>query len=349
MKKFGNLFIQDFTVTIRSGFHYALIGLAALFIILIHFVIPEQINTTPDEVFFDNTRGKVFENMLTQSGADAGLFYDNKDDFVQAVNENRGTIGIMVTGSRGEYAFDIITRGKIAEKTQNLIIAAMESITAVVSGESPVADIDYELLRVSSSPVPFNKDFIPVFITFEVIMMGFILIAVLVFQEKQEGSIRAYRISPSGTLQYILSKTAVLTIMGLLYGFFSIVFIVGFNADYVLLLLIVLLASVLMNLLGLGLAVFFKNISEFLIVSIATLALIQLPVISYFNPTFSPGYLRWIPSYPVMFGVREAVFSTGKENFLWPTISLLLIEIAAVFIFCYWAVRSKLMKSGGRI
>lgn len=349
MKRFASLFIQDFTVTIRSGFHYALIGLAALFIILIHFVIPEKINITPNEVFFDNTEGKVFENLLMQGGADEELFYDNEEDLRQAVNKNRGSIGIVAVGSRGEYVFDIITGGKIAKKTQNLIIAAMESLTAEVNGEDAAAGINYEFLRESSLPVPFNKDFIPVFITFEVAMMGFILIAVLVFEEKQEGSIRAYRISPSGTLQYMLSKTAVLTIMGLLYGFFSTVLIVGFRADYTVLLLIVLLASILMNLLGLGLSVFFRNISEFLVVSVTTLTLIQLPVISYFNPAFSPGYLRWIPSYPVMFGVREALFSTGKENFPWPTIFILLIEIAAVFVFCYLAVRSKLMKSGGRI
>jgi len=349
MKKFANLFVQDLKVTIRSGFHYAIIGLAVVFILLTHFLIPQSIETTTEEIFFDNTSSKAFENYFIQNGADPGAFYNDFAAFENTLDKSGNTAGIMISGYEGSYKFEIFTKSAIPPKTENIIIAALDTAAAAISGQEMPGAIEYEILKQGINRIPFNKALLPVFITFEAIMMGFILIAVLVFQEKHEGSIRAYRISPSKTVYYIFSKTAVLTIIGLLYGFFTTVFITGFNADFLALLLIIFIASIFINFLGLALSVFFNNISEFLIVSLTALALIQLPLVSYFNPSFSPQYLKYIPSYPVIFGVRQALFFPESRDYLWPMLLILLIETIIVFGFCYLAVRIKLMKSGGAI
>ena len=43
------------------------------------------------------------------------------------------------------------------------------------------------------------------------------LVAVMIFQEKQEDSIRAYRISPGTVAGYILSKTLVFIVLSIVY------------------------------------------------------------------------------------------------------------------------------------
>ncbi|MFO7928877.1 MAG: ABC transporter permease [Candidatus Humimicrobiaceae bacterium] len=347
MKKFFSLFKIDSLNTIRSGFHYAIIALGILFVVLVNFVIPEQVNIAPEEIFYDGTENKVIENFIKESGEEAVL-YKNYGEFIKAVRDSRGSIGIAASGDTNNLDFEIISRNKVSGKTLNVVRAALDYVAAKISGSEEAGNISIEYMREKSTPIPFNKNFIPLFLTFEVVMFGFLLIAVMSFQEKEERSIHAYRVSASGTMQYIWSKVSVITIMGILYGVASVMLTAGVNVDYINLIIIIVLSSIFMSLLGLFLSVFFKNISEFIIVSFTVLALLQLPTVSYFNPSFSPSYLRWMPSYPILFGVREILFPTGKEGYITPIVIILLAEAVVVFGACYWGVRNKIMKSGGR-
>lgn len=187
---------------------------------------------------------------------------------------------------------------------------------------------------------------VPVFLTYEVVALGFLLIAVMIFQEKTEGSIHAYRVSSSGTTIYILSKVVIFTLMAVLYGVVVTISTVGFNIDYATLLSLIVLASIFMTLLGLLVSIFFNNISEFLFVPFRVILIMQLPTISYINPSFAPGFIKWIPMYAVLFGFREALFSTGKENYLFPFLIILIAGIGVLSAACYYAVKKRLMRSG---
>jgi ABC-2 type transport system permease protein/fluoroquinolone transport system permease protein len=201
-------------------------------------------------------------------------------------------------------------------------------------------------LRPTAGKVPFNRGIVPLVITFDVVLLGFMFVAVMVFQEKQEGSIRAFRITPGRPLEYIISKASVNILLGLLYTFLLILVVTGIPDRLFLLVVVVILCSLLMTLTGLLLSVFFNNLSEFLFVAVFISALFTLPMISYFQPSFAPSYLQAIPAYPVLFGLREILFPTGNEALIASVIRTLTAETVIVAIAAYGAVQRKLMKEG---
>ncbi|MGM0366338.1 MAG: ABC transporter permease [Actinomycetota bacterium] len=348
MKKFSNLFSQDFKIIIRSGFHYAVIALAVLFIAATNFALPESLDITPPELFLDDTEGRIFEKPMLDLGFENN-FFTSYHEFEQELHQSREGMGIIAAGSPENISFEIISSSALGHKTLNIVQATLQYITDLVTQKDTGSPIKIEYLRDRTKPMPFNISFIPIFITFEVVMLGFILIAVLIFQEKGEGSIRAYRVSAGGVHEYILSKAIIISLLGLAYGLVCTLLTAGLGINYFWLAAIVMLAGLLMTFFGLFMSVFFKNISEFLIVSVTVMVLVQLPVISYFNPSFIPAFIRWLPSYPVLFGIREIIYPSGKAGFLLPLFAILGIEALAAYIGCYWAVKIRLMKAGRKI
>ncbi len=346
LKRFVNLFNQDVKVVIRNKFLTVVLLLAFVIAGLINFVIPEDVKITPKELFFDNTTERIWEKELIKRGMEIDRFYYSRDELHKAVQEDKNSLGIIAEGSLEDTTFTIIRQGTETQEIINVLDATLENGVRELRNLENAEGFGVEFLRSRSEPIPFNKNLIPVVLVFEVVMLGFLIIAVMIFQEKQEGSIRAYRVSPGGVLEYIFSKAAVITLLGLVYGGIIVLLTRGFGIDYLSLTILIVLTSTLITLMGLLLSVFFRNISEFFFAAIAILIASGIPAISYMYPSFAPPFMTWIPSYPVVFGVREILFSTGKEGFLAPLIWVLLLENAVLFAASSWAVRRKLLKEG---
>jgi ABC-2 type transport system permease protein/fluoroquinolone transport system permease protein len=133
--------------------------------------------------------------------------------------------------------------------------------------------------------------------------------------------------------------------MSIIYGVLLLLAAFQLDADYPRVMLLVILASSMMTLLGLAIAVFFNNISEWFFVGLGVLVLNLLPVLSYVMPTFAPQWLTLIPSYPVLFGVRELLFPTGAAGFMTPLLVQLLAFNVVAFGLAYVALDRKLMKA----
>jgi len=249
-------------------------------------------------------------------------------------------------GTLEKARFIIIHQGTESVEILNVLDATIEETMNIIRGKSETIGHRVEYIRDKTNPIPFNKNMIPIMIVTEAVMLGFLLIAVMVFQEKEEGSVRAYRVSPGRTMEYILSKVTVNVLLALVYGSLVVIFTMGFNVNYLGLLSIILLSSLLMTLVGLSVSVFFKNLQQFLFIGVFILALAGMPVASYMNPSFSPSFMTWLPAYPVLFGIREALFPTGKVGFITSLNLVLGIESLVFFLISYWAVRKKLMKEG---
>ena len=344
LKRFVNLFKQDLTVAVRNYFHIVILALAALMIVLINFVFPASVKFTPNELFFDNSEGKVLESFEIQRGVDKSRFYQSREELMKAVEKNNASIGIIMEGTLQNARFTIIHQGTESEEIINVLDATIEEALDRIRGIEEKAGHRVEYLRPRTEPIPFNKNMIPVMVVTEAVMLGFLLISVMVFQEKEEGSVRAYRITPGSTLEYILSKAAVNLMLALVYALIMVVFTSGFNANYPAVILTVVLASFLMTMLGLAISVFFRNLQEFLFVGVFVLAVCGLPIASYFTPSFTPEFFTWIPSYPVLFGLREALFPTGKEGFIAASNLLLLVEGLVLLGIGWRAVHIRLMK-----
>ncbi len=346
LKRFMNLFYQDIKVVIRNRFLTVVLLLAFVIAGLINFVIPQNVKITPKELFFDNTAERVWEKELVKRGMEKDRFYYSRDELYKAVQNNKSSLGIMAEGSLENTTFTIIRQGTEPEEIINVLDATLENGIREFRNLEKAEYYEVEFLRPRSEPIPFNKNLIPVVLVFEVVMLGFLMIAVMIFQEKQEGSIRAYRVSPGGVLEYIFSKASVITLLGLIYGGTIVVLTRGLGIDYLSLTALIVLTSILITLMGLLLSVFFRNISEFFFIAIAIMMASGIPIIAYMYPSFAPPFMTWIPSYPVVFGVREILFPTGKEGFMAPLVWILLLENTVLFAASYWAVQRKLLRGG---
>jgi ABC-2 type transport system permease protein/fluoroquinolone transport system permease protein len=337
---------QDSKVALRNYFHLVILILAVLMSLIINFAIPEEVKLTPTELFFDNTPGKVFQEYLISEGVERDRFFNTREALKEEVRKKDNSLGIIVEGELDRARVTIIHQGTESEEILNLLDATIESALDRIRGIERETNHRVEYLRPKSAPVPFNKNTIPVIVFMEAIMLGFLLIAVMVFQEKEEGSIRAYRVSPGGTLEYILSKATVNMGLGVIYATLLVMFTMGFRVNYPALLALVALSSFFITMLGLAVSAFFRNLQEFLFVGVFILSILAFPVGSYYSPAFSPDIITWLPSYPILFGVREILFPTGKTGFIASLNLLLIAESLGMLLISYLVVKRRLMKEG---
>lgn len=346
LKRMLNLMKQDSKVALRNYFHLVILILAVLMSLIINFAIPEEVKLTPTELFFDNTPGKVFQEYLISEGVERDRFFNTREALKEEVRKKDNSLGIIVEGELDRARVTIIHQGTESEEILNLLDATIESALDRIRGIERETNHRVEYLRPKSAPVPFNKNTIPVIVFMEAIMLGFLLIAVMVFQEKEEGSIRAYRVSPGGTLEYILSKATVNMGLGVIYATLLVMFTMGFRVNYPALLALVALSSFFITMLGLAVSAFFRNLQEFLFVGVFILSILAFPVGSYYSPAFSPDIITWLPSYPILFGVREILFPTGKTGFIASLNLLLIAESLGMLLISYLVVKRRLMKEG---
>lgn len=341
---FRSLLRQDMSIVFRNGYVYVVLGLAVLFILLVNFAIPKQIEVTGREYLVDLTAGQLIAP-LARSAGPAEYLLNSEEELRLALEQDSQAVGIVFQGDRENPQAIIYVQGNEPEKAMRSLEAAVISFwnTAGNLGQ-PVTH--QELLRPAGEKPPFNLGLVPLFLTFESALIGLFFVSALVFQEKEEGSIRAFRVSPAGTWPYILSKITVNVLLSLLSGFLLFVFTLGFRPELPAVLLLVALAGCLLMAFGLTISVFFKGLSEFVYVVAVIMTVVSLPIVSYFMPSFSAAFFPFIPTYPLMFGIRELVFSTGKTGFYLQMLLVLAVEILVLLVLARIAVERKLMKEG---
>ena len=345
IRKLGNSIAQDLLLTFRSGHIYVILALAAIILVLV-FALPEELDTQAQEYFYDGSSNGVFAAYLAAAGAPPETIFNNEEELRSALAEKQKAVGVIFNGSLEDPAFEIIVQGNISTENINLLKAGLDSVIKGYTGTSQSVAAKTTILMPDSEPIPLNKNMIPIFMTFEVILLGFLIGAVLIFQSKQEGTLRSYKVSPGGTLVFILSKVILYGVLSVVYGVAVSLIAFGFTPNYLQLCLLILLSSTLMTFLGLGFAVFFTNISEWFFAGALLMVAAMIPTLSYVMPVFSPAFITWIPTYRIIFGFRDILFGMGSDGNLNQTFLITGLALLASFVFCYIAVDKRLMKAG---
>ena len=345
LKRMSALFRQDLTLALRNAIFWVMAGTLVIMILVIRF-FPSSEFSLPPAYYCDRTEGGVVERLLESGGAEGQTILTSAEAVLEAVLEDPAAAGIIVSGPVDALNFEVLYQGKMPVRSQNVMAASLDRLAAAAAGDISAAAFETRLLRSHVEPMPPNMTGLPALLAFEVIVLGFLLVAVFIFQEKSDGSIKAYRISPGGNFSYILSKTVLFALMGLIYGLFFLLFTIGIPEQLLEISVVLLLASALYTLLGIIVAVFFRSISDWLFIGVGLLILNMLPMISYGFPAFSPAFMSWIPSYPILFGLSELLFPTGRA--LPPLFIFLLAANLIAFGIAYFLVQVKLMKEGAR-
>ncbi|HKJ84853.1 MAG TPA: hypothetical protein VKA06_02195, partial [Spirochaetia bacterium] len=134
-------------------------------------------------------------------------------------------------------------------------------------------------------------------------------------------------------------------ILGIAYGFVVVAVAVGFGANWPALLGLLVWASLFMTIFGLGFAVWFRNLSHWFFPGLAVLVLNMLPFFAYIYPVFNPRWVQVIPSYSLVFALREALFPTGDAQLITRTLLVGLVWLAGATIFAAGSVRARLLRA----
>jgi hypothetical protein len=322
MKRIALMLEQDFKLLLRNAIFWVVTATLVLIIVTVNFLIPADFSATKTEL------------------AVYGLGYDVpgavKLDSVQAVERHvadRAAVGLVYEG--GQYT--LVHQG-IGEK------AAAAAVALLLPPAAALPQVDVLELRGQAAVIPENLRLTPVFICFEAMILGFLMASVLMLGEKQEQVLKAYRISPGGATRYVAGKTLLFALAGAAYAALMAVFTVGFRFNWLEFLLLGMIGSALYTLLGMCLAVFFRDMSGWFFTALVILSVNMLPAISYSNPSFSPAWITAIPSYQAIFAYAEVLFPTGKGAAL--PILLLAVETCVAFVLCTALVRGKLFSAG---
>lgn len=345
IRKLANIIAQDFRLTFRSGHIYVILAMAAIILILV-FALPAEINTDAQEYFLDASESGVFKQSLLELGAEPEMILASEPELQTSLSESQRALGVVFRGTLDAPEFKIIVQGNVSEENIRLLEKTLDTIIQSLRGTYQPPEAEITLLNENIEPIPLNKNMIPIFMSFEVILLGFLIGAVLIFQSKQEGTLRSYRVSPGGTLIFILSKVILYDVISLIYGLVVALIAFGSAPNYFQLSLLILASSTLMTLLGLAIAVFFTNISEWFFAGATLLIVAMLPMLSYAMPVFSPAFITWIPTYDIIFGFRNVLFEMGSAAALNQTFLTLGVSLLISFSVCYLAVDRRLMKAG---
>jgi len=363
LKRLYSMTMQSLVLSMRNSLIWVLFGTLIIMILVVQFAMPKESAITQTQYVMDETDGKLYESMLRRSGLDGKYFLTDREELREKVGKEISSVGLVFEGAANNPEITLIHQGSMSEQNLNVVSTSLKKlVTAVREGLSGAnteknAGTDTEaasesnllevrFLREQISPVPKNLAFVSVLMVFEVLILGFLMIAVFIFQEKQDGSIRAFRVTPGNAFIYISSRTLAFFLIGLLYGLILVLFTIGIKVNFLSLLLVTVFGFVLYTLIGMIIAAFFNDISEWFFIGIAALFVNMAPAFSHEFPSFSPGWISWFPSYQVLFCYDEIFFPSGKS--LLAPIMILAVEMIAAYVLCHIIVKRKLMKEGAK-
>lgn len=350
LKRYFSLLKKDIITGFRNYFFYVVIFVAIVFAAIINFVIPEDAEIKPSVYYFAEYEGEnkeIFQDVISKAEAVHSNVYrqNSREEIVQNMKKNFNSIGMVIRVDKNKPTVEFIMQGYENDQAINTLVLAMKDDIDKIIRED--IEIDTLLLKnyTTLEKIPLNKSALPLFLTMEPTLLGLVMIAAFIFMEKDEGTIKAYKVSPGKMPEYIASKITLMLILGWISTILCTVLVVGFDVDFLSLLAIVAVGSIFASALGLIIASFFDNISQSIIWILVISIVFSLSSASYFVPSFAPLYIRILPTYPLQFALREVLFPTGNIGLINSTLVTFSILSIISFILAVFAYRRNLAKN----
>ena len=151
----------------------------------------------------------------------------------------------------------------------------------------------------------------------EIIAVGFLGIASLLFKEKQMGVIRVHAVLPFNKSLFIVSKIVVFLLSDLIFATLMTVLNIGFyNAVGILpdVLLQTTILSLIMTLMGVGCTMLLKDFRQFSLAYLVIAIFVAAPVFLSANTSVKMSWIDWNPFYHVYIGLKNAYFGMPVTN-----------------------------------
>ncbi|OAA31531.1 hypothetical protein AT15_05510 [Kosmotoga arenicorallina S304] len=292
--------IKDVKLGWRSYFFLIVIGVALGYFLIISFVLPESVEEGLKLVLYDEA-GTIY---IPQS--ENLIIAENREDLENEMGKDFNIIGVIIKAS-GDPGVELVFQGYESERTKEIVRLMLSKL---FTGDIGIdEDITMETLNPEISiKVPMNKWFLPVLLLMEAVLLGVVLVFAMSISEKTEKTQTAYMVTPGRALENLIGKIVLFEILGLLFTYILTPLVVGTDANYPFLTLVVIVGSFFATSFALIFATFYDNMSQALFPMMAAALFFALPVVSYIFPAFTPMVIRLIPTYPILITLKEAAF-----------------------------------------
>lgn len=325
MRRMLHLLAKDIVLGIKDVFILLEIAFAVVLVLLLVFVVPEKIETDAT-VFISDETGllePLVDRLLADVDADiegavGDAFVDGRDAVIEGMIDNRSALGLVLTGD-GRYEVEVLvqpyTPPAIVESVKLEIADLLSVLSAGRGGYSPEV---FDTVRIDGlregvrDAIPFNKLLMPSVLLMMVGIVGLFAMVSVLGQERADGTLRAYRVSPGRLWEFLLSKHLMLLAIGI--ATFSILYLpmMGYRG-YLASLAIMVLTVIIGSSLGAIFGAFFEDPMAAIGWMFVVLIVLGLPAVSLLAPVFSPPWMKLIPSYHTLFGLDAAMFSDSRD------------------------------------
>jgi len=343
-------FALDNRVFFRSNYYFIQLGIAAIYLVLVLLVVPDDASTKPTLYLADRTTAGDLAGRLT---ADSALEISTigKLDVIEGATEirdrvrsNEGSIGVVVDDNGPESFY---FQGSESTRTRNLLIADVTEALAHAQDTATTAAtaISPELLNRDQEPITFQKALIPMLLFLDAGMIGMVFIGAVMFNEREDGVLRARMVSPAAVWEYLASKAAALALLALAFGVIFVPVAAGLGPNYPALVALLTVGSISTSLIGAAVAVRFKTFQQFFFPSVVLINVLGLiPAVSYLVPSFSAGWMSLLPTYHFMFAVREATYPSGDMAIIWQAMTVMTAVSVAFMALCMASFKTQLVR-----
>ncbi len=339
------LIALDARVAVRHRLVHVVVVLASAFGLLLGYAVPDQLTPASRDLVLDQTPDGRF-TALVQTAAERsedGHVYDDEAALRAALAEESDAIGIIFAGTPQAPQARVIRQGHESRDRVALMKTLTDALWAHQGGLERAPSHFVTVLTPEATKPPLGHALVPVLFALDVCLLGFIFGAVMMLQEKHSGTVGYFRITPGRVGAYLGAKLAVnLALVAL-----NALILVGLAGPSLLaapaLLPLVLLGGAGMTLLGLGLAVYFRDLSSFFYAMAAIGLIAAVPMYPFFNPSIDLGWSALLPTHQVLFGSYAACFGGAPElvrNALLALAGFTLLSAG----FAWFAVSTRLMK-----
>jgi len=362
--KIWTSFVKELIIATRGFYFYVELLMAFILLFVLLFVIPENFVSKEEEFLYLDFPSAAIEEKYIESFQDldgqpeavtlkagkveiAARLYETDEQKVYLLEseadmallaETRHKIGAAVIWDSGtnNMRYTYYLQGNETDRLKGLlqILHGRDDAALFAAAENQPVE------RLTSGHIVLTdrENLLPVFLTFNGSLMGFFIIAAYIFLDKKEGVIKAYAITPSPVWQYLLSKVMVLTVTMLVTSLMMIVPLMGFRINYLVLIGFLIATGLFASGLGLVVSGYFDDMAKSFAAMFLLMIGMMLPTLAYFAPSWDPLWLKFIPSYYIIFGFKE-IFIRADMGFV--MLAALGYFALAVLLFAWANARFK--------
>ncbi|HSW09752.1 MAG TPA: ABC transporter permease [Bacillota bacterium] len=343
LRRFSALVARDIKLVVRNHHLTIVVAVAVLYALLVRFLIPAELAFEPNLVIWDRTATRAIATWYRETEPGRAKVVDSEAAYEEALREaNR--IGVKVTGDRLPEELELTFQGFEGMRSRRLLEAIFSfQVTAMLRGVPPGFPATVLRPGEGGEQPALNLSLVPVLVLFEAAMLGMLLSAVLLFGEKDEQTLRAYRVSPGGIAEYLLARSLTMSILALISAAVLTLLTVGPAANWPVILAVVFLGSMTLTLAAMVLASLFRNVGQFYLPYFLITLVLMLPMVVYFQPGMRLPLIDLLPTYPLVYALREAYFPTGSPGVMTGAVLQLLATLAVVLPLAILTFRRQLV------